>query len=207
MFFVSFLFLLPVGVYALPDSLEVAPSALAQVDRVDVHGGCENFYFMCSGPDVEGKFAAGYECYNTGTGFYSPTEERFDLKFDLPVSSKQLSAASVHVFVSDVRKAQELGVYLVSSSWGSVSCEAGGDICVQPYCGECKPLFDVSSSLLSYKMVGSVGEVSFDVTEAVQEAYSSGGNSVSLQVRVLKMCGKLQVLLHVVCCMVGAVRI
>ena len=175
-------YFLSLGVSALPVILEVSPSASAQVDRIDVHGGCENFYYMCSGTGLEGKYAAGYECYNTNDRFYSPSQQRFVLEFDLSVQSKQLSAASLRFFVTDVRKAQNLDLYLVSSSWDPVSCKAGGDICVQPYCGECASVFDLKGNIVSSADVSSGKDNVLDVFPAAKDALSKDGK-LYLQIR------------------------
>ena len=166
------------------ESKEISPSESAQVYAIDVHGGCENSYYACSASSNSGKYSAGYKCYNKDGNYYSPAKERVNIKFDLPpVSSIVLFGAKLKLSVTQINKIQDLSLYKISSSWQPVSCEAGGDICTQPYCGECKTLFDASGSIISSNKVYSTGDISFDVTDVVSKAYSSGQKTIALQLR------------------------
>ena len=166
------------------ESNELSPSESDQAYSIDVHGGCENSYYACSASSNSGKYSAGYKCYNKDGNYYSPAKERVNIKFDLPsVSSIVLYGAKLKLSVTQVNKIQDLSLYKIGSTWKPVSCEAGGDICTQPYCGECKALFDASGSIISSNRIYSTGDVSFDVTDAVRKAYSSGQKTLSLQLR------------------------
>jgi hypothetical protein len=165
------------------ESKELSPSEIAQVYAIDVHGGCENSYYACSSPSSSGGYSAGYKCYNENGNYYSPTKERVNIKFDLPeVSSIVLYGAGLRISVTSVNKVQDVSLYRIGSSWKPVSCVAGGDICTQPYCGECEALYSASGSLISKKLSAG-GDIYFDITEAVSKAYSSGQKTLSLQLR------------------------
>jgi hypothetical protein len=165
------------------ETWELSASESAQVYAIDVHGGCENSYYACSSSGFD-KYMAGYKCYNKDGDYYSPAIERVDLKFDLPaIPSIVLYGAKLKISVSSVNKMQDISLYKISSSWQPVSCKAEGDICTQPYCGECKALFDASGSLISSERASSARDLSFDITEAVERAYSSGQKTLSLQLR------------------------
>ena len=171
----------------LIESGVVNPSASVQVHSMDVEGACKNAYYACEAPDKEGKLSAGYACYNTGNGFYAAANERFDLKFDLPdLSGKTLVSARLNMVSSKVNKIQEVSVYSAGNTWMPVSCSAGGDICTQPYCAECKPVYYLLGGVEDRAQVGNDGTYSFDVTGLVNSAYSGADKTVSLQVRGLE---------------------
>jgi len=169
----------------LIDSTMIMPAASAQVYSIDVHGGCENQYYGCYSPDNDGKFAAGYECYNTGGQYYSPVRERFDLRFVLPdLTSKTVLGASLNLFATNANRAQEVRVFSGKVDWTPTSCSASGDICARPYCEQCAPLFDFAGGVeRSAQTIGSGGKVSYDLTDQVKEAYSGGLSALDLQVR------------------------
>ena len=160
-------------------------AASAQAYGVDVHGNCENSYYKCSAPDNSGVFAVGYECFNKEDNYYTPTKERFDMRFDLPdLSDAKVMGARLVLIVASVNKVQDVAVFSGDSGWSPVSCTATGDICTRPYCQECASLFDSKGSTQqSVQKVTDSGKVSFDVSEAVKQAYAGKAASLSLQVR------------------------
>ena len=176
-------------------------SASVQVHSMDVEGACKNAYYACESPDKNGKLVAGYACYDTGNGFYAAANERFDLKFSLPdLSGKTLVSARLNMVSSKVNKIQEVSVYSTGTTWAPVSCTAGGDICTQPYCAECRPVYDLLGGIEDKAQIGNDGKYSFDVIGLVNSAYSGTDKTVSLQVRGVEdlwntegasSCGKL----------------
>jgi len=168
----------------LIESTAVAPAASAQIYSIDVHGDCENSYYGCYAPDKDGKFAAGYKCYNTGDQYYSPVKERFNLRFVLPdLTSKTVLGASLNLFATNVNRAQEVRVFSGKVDWTPTSCSASGDICSQPYCEQCAPSFDFAGGVQRSAQTISGGKVSFDLSDQVKEAYSGGLSTLSLQLR------------------------
>jgi len=162
----------------------VSLTSSVQVYSISVHGGCENQYYGCSVPDKDGKFAAGYKCYNTGDQYYSPVKERFDLRFDLPdLTSKTVLGASLNLFATNANRAQEVKVFSGKVDWTPTSCSASGDICSRPYCEQCASLFDFAGGVQRSAQTISGGKVSYDLTDQVKEAYSSGLSTLSLQLR------------------------
>ena len=168
----------------LMESKTVAPKASVQVYSVGVHEGCENNYYGCVPSDQEGNFIAGYECYNQNDKYYSAGKERFDLKYELPeLTSKKILGASLVLSAGRVNRPQTLSLYSVNSDWALATCRAGGDICTQPYCGECKSLFELSGERVAETEAKSMGLLSFDISDSVKAAYASGNKVLSYQVR------------------------
>ena len=161
------------------------PVLSEQSYSLGVHGGCENSYYACNKADTQPSLFAGYKCYKTSNGFYTPTTERFNLKFDLSTLPKGLviSGARLNLYSNTVGKSQSVGVYSVDMDWKSVQCVPGGDICARPYCSECAPVYDLGGVLQSGQLVSSADRYSFDVTELIKDKYVKGDSSVSLQVR------------------------
>jgi hypothetical protein len=160
----------------------IKASSFSQVYSMDVHGDCENMYYACySGDD---RLFAGYRCFNKGDNFYTSGAGRFDLGFDLsklPVDLDILSA-SIKLSVSGVAKEQNVAVvYFQKKGVPSVVCAPGGDICTQPYCPECKQLFDVEGSVVSDRQIKTPGAYSFDVTGIVKNAYAGESKNLSFQ--------------------------
>jgi hypothetical protein len=150
-----------------------------------VHGGCENSYYACNEAKTQPSLFAGYKCYKTSNGFYTPTTERFNLKFDLSSLPKGLviSGARLNIYSNSVGKVQSVGVYSVDRDWKALQCVPGGDICARPYCSECAPVYDLGGVLQSSQSVKSADRYSFDVSALIKDKYSKGDSSVSLQVR------------------------
>ena len=161
------------------------PVLSEQVYSMGVHGGCENSYYACNEAKTQPSFFAGYKCYKTSSGFYTPTTERFNLKFDLSSLPKNLDISSVrlNLYSSAVGKSQSVSVYSVDKDWKAVQCVPGGDICTRPYCSECAPVYDLGGVLQSSSQVSTPNRYSFDVTGLIKDKYSKGDSSVSLQVR------------------------
>ncbi|MBN2251727.1 MAG: hypothetical protein JW724_06615, partial [Candidatus Altiarchaeota archaeon] len=93
-----------------------------------------------------------------------------------------VSSARLVLNALKMNKAQDVEVYRINNDWPQVSCSPGGDICTQPYCAECKPLYEASPSLLSSVKVSSLGDYYVDVTDAVKKA-CGGDKKLSLQIR------------------------
>ena len=168
----------------LSQSKTVSPKASVQVYNVGVHSGCENSYYGCVPSDQNGNFVAGYECYNQNDKYYSAGKERFDLKYELPdLSSKKILGTSLNLAAGKVNKPQTLSLYSVNNDWAPATCRAGGDICTQPYCGECKSLFELSGERVAETEARSMGLLSFDISDSVKAAYASGNKVLSFQVR------------------------
>ena len=148
-----------------------------------VHGQCDNSYYSCYSAS-EGALFAGYKCFKTANGFYAPATERFNMRFDLSEITKdaQIIGATLHLKASEIGKTQTVQVYSVDKIPEAVKCLPGGDICTKPYCGECKPLFDIAGTLASSTEISTAGPYSFDLTSLLKEKIAGGG-IVSLQVR------------------------
>jgi hypothetical protein len=162
----------------------VNPSASAQVYGIVVQGDCKNKYYSCAFPDKDGKFAAGYECYNMDGNYYTPANERFNLKYALPeMPGRTVLGGSLNLRASIVNKPQTLILYSAPQDWMPAACSAGGDICTQPYCGECAPIYDMPGDRLSANKINDAGSVSFDISEYVKSAYGNGQKILSFQIR------------------------
>ena len=163
----------------------LVPVLSEQVYSMGVHGDCENSYYACNKADNQPSIFAGYKCYKTSNGFFTPTTERFNLKFDLSSLPKGLviSGARLNLYSNAVGKVQSVGVYSIDMDWKAVQCVPGGDICARPYCSECAPVYDLGGVLQSTQSVKSADRYSFDVSALVKDKYSAGDSSVSLQVR------------------------
>ena len=163
----------------------VLPVLSEQVYSMAVHGGCENSYYSCNEAKTQPALFAGYKCYKTSNGFYTPATERFNLRFNLSDSIvSTIASARLHLPVSEVGKTQTVEIYSIDSMPDAVKCVAGGDICTKPYCGECKPLYDLGGTKISSAPISS-GDYSFDVSHIVKEKAASAG-TVSLQIRGLE---------------------
>jgi len=166
------------------ESTALRPSQSTQVYAISIHGGCDNAYYACSTPDNAGKYSAGYRCYDKDGIYYSPATGRVNLEYSLPnVPSIALYEARLGITISSVKKNQDLSIYRIDSPWKPVSCEPGGDICTQPYCEECRPIYEASGSLIAASTAYTGGDISFDVTDAVSRAYARGLKNLSLQIR------------------------
>jgi hypothetical protein len=166
------------------ESRIVTPVDSSQVYGINVHGNCENSYFDCSSPDRNGRFYLGYECYNKGDSFYSAANARAVLRFELPdMSSKKVLGASLNLMVAKVNRVQDISVYSAEGNWTAASCTAGGDICTQPYCGECSSAFNMAGTKLAGRNVNTDGYSTFDISDTVVKAYESGTKTVFFQLR------------------------
>ncbi len=169
----------------LVDSTVINPSSTEQAYSMQVHTGCENSYYACNDAKAQPKLFAGYKCYKTGDGtYYTPATERFNLRFDLSSLPKgvDIQSARLNMVSSNIGKPQTVSVYSLDKDWSSVKCVPGGDICSQPYCGECAGVYNLSGTLQSSLDVSTPAEYSFDVTNLVKDKYAAG-QQVSLQVR------------------------
>ena len=167
----------------LIDSKTVRPVLKEQSYLMGVHGACDNSYYSCYSAS-EGSLFAGYKCYKTSNGFYAPATERFNLRFDVSEVPKnaEILGAKLYLKASEVGGKQSINVYSVEKIPEVVKCLPGGDICTKPYCGECKPIYDLSGSLSSSSDVPQTGSYSFDISEIVKGKVTSDG-IVSLQIR------------------------
>ena len=167
----------------LIESSVFTPVLSEQAYSIGVHGGCENSYYACQSASGGGTMSAGYKCYKTSAGFYTPAVERFMLGFDLSglPKDKQISGAKLHLAASSVNRAQSISVYSVSPV-SEVNCVPGGDVCTQPYCGECAQVFDVKGSIISSVDVSVGGDYVLDLASAAKDAIGKGGK-LYLQIR------------------------
>jgi len=108
-----------------------------------------------------------------------------DLEYDLSSldPNARIAAASLKIRPSAVNRPQKISVYVYSYSLGPVSCSAGGDICTQPYCMECKPLYDIMGDPVASADVNSAQIYSLDVTDYVRAALGSDSKALSFQLR------------------------
>ena len=166
----------------LMDSKTVRPILKEQAYLMGVHGACDNSYYSCHSAS-EGSLIAGYKCYKTSNGFFAPATERFNLRFDVSEvpKSAEILGAKLYLKASEVGGKQTVNVYSVDKIPEVVKCLPGGDICTKPYCGECKPLYDIDGTITSSGEISSAGQYSFDVTNSVKDRL--GGGIVSLQIR------------------------
>ncbi len=164
-------------------SKTVRPILKEQSYLMGVHGACDNSYYSCYSASEGGLFA-GYKCFKTANGFYAPATERFNLKFDLSEIPKdaQIIGATLHLKASEIGKSQTVQVYSVDKIPEAVKCLPGGDICTKPYCGECKPLYDLDGTFASSAEISSTGQYSFGLTNSLKDK-SAGYGIVSLQIR------------------------
>ena len=167
----------------LIDSKTIRPSLKEQSYLMGVHGACDNSYYSCYSAS-EGALFAGYKCFKTSNGFYAPATERFNLRFDVSDVPKdvQIIGATLHLKASDIGKSQTVQVYSVDKIPEAVKCLPGGDICTQPYCGECKPLYDIDGTVASSTEISSTGQYSFNLTNQLKDKMAGDG-IVSLQIR------------------------
>ncbi len=168
---------------AVIDSKIIHPVLKEESYLMGVHGACDNSYYSCHSAS-EGSLFAGYKCYKTASGFFAPATERFNLRFDLSEIPKNgtVLGAKLYLKASDVGGKQAVNVYSVNKIPEVVKCLPGGDICTKPYCGECKPLYDLDGTVASSVEISSAGQYSFDVTNSMKDKLAGGG-IVSLQVR------------------------
>ncbi len=168
----------------LMDYKDITPSASAQAYGFDVYGDCRNDYFGCDSPSREGTFVAGYRCFNKDGKYNVPSIGRFDLKYDLSSipSGKEILGARLYLKAKNVNKAQAVTVYSTTNDrWEPTGCVPGGDICAQPWCKECLPLYDFAGKQESMVYVESPGEYSLDVSDYVKTEISKGDKYASFQ--------------------------
>ena len=163
----------------------VKASSMSQVYALDVSGGCVNRYYVCNSALEQPWFSLGYKCStNEANKYVVSSVERIDLGFGLPAlpEGATVAGARLGLTASGASKAQDVSVYSIPALQ-DVFCLPGGDICAQPYCSECKPLFDASGQQLGTTYVAGPGKYYVDLTEAVKEAYQNEARRVSLQLR------------------------
>ncbi len=167
----------------LIDSKTVRPVLKEQSYLMGVHGACDNGYYSCYSAS-EGSLFAGYKCFKTSNGFYAPASERINMRFDISEVPKnaEILGAKLYLKASEVGEKQTINVYSVDRIPEVVKCLPGGDICTKPYCGECKPLYDLDGTVASSAEISSARQYSFDVTNSVKDKLQGDG-IVSLQIR------------------------
>lgn len=161
------------------------PVESTQTYNMEVTGGCANKYYSCYTPNKEGKYTAGYECYNTEDTYQTGAQGKFSLKFDLKTMPTTLKIAAVRLFLTaeQVNKLQDIAVYAVEDNWKGANCVPGGDICTQPYCGECAASTDLAGTLQQTVRVNGPGVYAFDVTDYVKAKYAKGDQYATFQIR------------------------
>ena len=167
----------------LIDSKTFRPVLKEQSYLMGVHGACDNSYYSCYSAS-EGSLFAGYKCFKTATGFYAPATERFNLRFDVSDIPKnaEILGAKLYLKASDIGGKQTISIYSANKIPEVVKCLPGGDICTKPYCGECKPLYDIDGTAASSAEISSTGSYSFELTNMLKEKINGDG-IVSLQIR------------------------
>ncbi len=163
---------------------DLEPAASAQAYGFDVYGVCRNDYFGCDAPSRKGTFVAGYRCFNKDGKYFVPSIGRFDLKYDLSTvpKNKEILGARLYLNAKTVHKAQALTVYSTpNNKWSPAGCVPGGDICAQPWCKECLPLYDFAGKKESSVYVEGTGEYSLDVSDYVKSELGKGDKYASFQ--------------------------
>ncbi len=164
-------------------SESLTPSAAYQVYGTDVKGDCKNSYYSCDTPS-DSLLSVGYRCEKEQS-YNTPTAGRADLQFDLSTldPTASIAAANLKITPSLVTTPQKIGVYVLNSALTPASCSPGGDICTQPYCMECQPLYAILGDAIATQDVSAIQPYSFDVTEYVKSAVASGNKVISFQLR------------------------
>jgi hypothetical protein len=157
----------------------IPPSALSQEYQIGVHGSCENTYYECH--SVSGALHLGYKCFDKSE-FRTPSLGRVALSYDLSTLGTGLDIISAGIKFSPVlvNRAQYVSVYPSNAKEYSTTCYPGGDICTQPYCAECIPLFENAGPALASIMVNGPGAYSMDIADTVKKAYGSDNKNVFL---------------------------
>lgn len=161
------------------------PVESTQTYNMEVSGGCNNKYYSCHTPNKDGKFTAGYECYNTENQYQTDSQGKFSLKFDLKTMPTTLKIAAVRLFLTaeQVNRLQDVAVYAVADDWQGANCIPGGDICTQPYCSECASSTDLAGTLQESTRINGPGTYAFDVTDYVKAKYAKGDRYASFQIK------------------------
>ena len=168
----------------LMDYKDITLSASSQAYGFDVYGDCRNDYFGCDAPSREGSFVVGYRCFNKDGKYNVPSIGRFDLKYDLSnvPASKEILGARLYLKAKNVNKAQTVTVYSTSDDkWQPTGCVPGGDICAQPWCKECLPLYDFAGNKEASVYVEGPGEYSLDVSDYIKGEIGKGDRYASFQ--------------------------
>lgn len=160
------------------------PVESTQTYNMEVSGACDNGYYSCYTPNKEGIYTAGYECYNTEDQYQTGAQGKFTLKFDLNTMPTTLKIAAVKLFLTaeQVNKLQDITVFAVADDWTGENCVPGGDICTQPYCGECAKSTDLTGTIQDTGRINGPGVYAFDVTEYVKAKYAKGDRYASFQI-------------------------
>jgi len=167
--------------FVLDGLMVLKPARASQVYMMSVTGACTNKYYSCERSTGE-SFYAGYKCFNKDP-YYDPTGERFDISYDLSVipAEKTVSSAILNLGVHSVKKDQSVTVYSANNKWEETLCIASGDICTQPYCPECSPLYDLGESSIGSVKIAATGSYPIDVSDYVRQ--KSSERYVSFQIR------------------------
>ena len=164
-------------------TLKIMPKASYQAYGIEVKGDCSNAYYSCDAPK-DAMLSVGYRCMKQQE-YYTPTAGRADMEYDLSSIPNGTNIASVSLMIkpSLVSKPQKIGAYVYNSELQPVSCSAGGDICTQPYCKECIPLYNIPGDAITSQEITDAKTYSLDVTESVKKAISNGDKVISFQLR------------------------
>ncbi len=166
---------------------KINPASAYQTYQMDVQGSCSNKYYTCYQPEKTSSpdLYAGDKCYNTGNNYYTNSLGRFLLKYDISALNKGLtiSRAILTLQAKNVNKAQTIEVSAVGDNWDDKSCISGGDICTQPYCGECSAAHDIAGKSLTSQQVKDTTLYSFDITDYLKDKYGKGERFLSMQIK------------------------
>ena len=162
---------------------KIMPKAAYQVYGLEVKGDCNNAYYACDAPK-DAQLTIGYRCMKQQE-YYTPAAGRADMEYDLTSipNGTDIASASLRIKPSVVNKPQKIDAYVYNFGLEPVSCSAGGDICTQPYCKECIPLYNIPGDAIASQEITNAKAYSLDVTEYVKKALSGGNTIISFQLR------------------------
>jgi len=162
---------------------KIMPKAAYQAYGIEVKGDCNNAYYACDAPK-DSMLSVGYRCMKQ-QAYYTPSAGRADMEYDLTSipNGTDIASASLRIKPSVVNKPQKIDAYVYNSGLEPVSCSAGGDICTQPYCKECIPLYNIPGDAIASQEITDAKAYSLDVTDYVKKALSGGNTIISFQLR------------------------
>jgi hypothetical protein len=162
---------------------KIMPKAAYQVYGIEVKGDCQNAYYGCDNPK-DAQLSVGYRCMKQQQ-YYTPAAGRADMEYDLSSipNGTEIATASLRIKPAVVNKPQKIGAYVYNYGLEPVSCSAGGDICTQPYCKECRVLYDIPGDEIASQEVSDAKAYSLDVTDYVRKAINNGDKVISFQLR------------------------
>ncbi|MFZ2456604.1 MAG: hypothetical protein WAX07_09025 [Candidatus Altiarchaeia archaeon] len=161
----------------------IMPKEAYQVYGIEVKGDCKNAYYACDAPK-DGMLSVGYRCMEQSY-YYTPSAGRADMEYDISsfAAGTEISVASLRIKPAVVNKPQKIGAFVYNFGLEPVSCSAGGDICTQPYCKECEPLYNIPGDAIASQEISTAQAYSLDVTEYVRKAVNNGDKVISFQLR------------------------